>query len=365
MFAYLARLMRNFGLRRRIAYARFRQAWRWFTGQLRIVRRWIIVDLAVTVTAIALAVWFQSNKPARYALAICLLIEIGLISMRLVLPILGIELGSAIADRTVRKVDSWWDTLRGNIPWWASWIVGKPGEPEHHPPAVHVIDHHRHPDAVWHDVSVGGHVFHIIGTIAMWKNVLLLEAALFPIWEKDWLSASVMLTVFIILFVWTEDFVNIKVWRRRLGYVMTTVAILYIGAMAFRTLAPGWYKLATAKFEYKQDMSERLATGVDEDKKIHMDRLTRLLQQKRDLEIRYNEHVDHSLDPSQPDGDWTVNSSNRLKSVTERIEEMQSSSLETSDEGSVTAYFDPLYLAATGLVLFVIGFVGTPLLRRS
>jgi hypothetical protein len=364
MFAWFSQKINNFHLRRRILYARGRQAWRLFKAQIVAVRRAVVLDFVITFLAILSAIWFESNKPARYALAICFVIEIWVISRRLVLPVLGVELVAEVGDRVVHKANSWWDTFRGNIPWWASWVIGKPGEPEHNPTPASLHNEHPHANAVWHEVSVGGHIFHLIGTIAMWKNVLLLLCGMFPIWERDWLSVVVMLTVYILFFVWTEDFVDIKKWRARLGYVVAIIAILYLGAMALRTLAPGTYTYWMAKFGYNQEMKTAAAEGVNEDKASHVQLYRRLQADKRAYENRYQIHLDHAPE-GRYDADWTETHTKALTSISERMATLKAAeNAEDYDNEDVVTYLHPLYIGAMGILLVIVGIVAMPLLGR-
>ena len=343
MFTFFARHLRHFAHRRRIAYARARQTWRWFLRQVRDVQIAVIVDLFVMFSSILLTVWTESNKPARWGLVICFLIGL-YIARKLALPVWFGELGAELANSGVHKVDSWVDAVRSKLPWWAGWVVG-PGA--HSTQTVHVVktENHDPADVVWHDKSVGGHMFHVLGTVWMWLHVILLLCGTFPVWERDWASVVAMLTVSILFFVWTEDFVDIKKWRARLGYAVTIIAALYLGAMALRTLMPGTYNNLMARFGYHETMQDVTAEATEEQKIDDKKELADLYAQDRQFKKRFRDFRNKKTGAT-----WTVDDAARFRDNTLQIKEMTRSNLKISSAVGTTRK-DRFGLMMAGIVL--------------
>jgi hypothetical protein len=329
MLRRLVALLNNLRIRGQQVPLRTRIIWRWLRTVDRRVRRAVIFDALFCLAAVILTRVFQTNAFARYAFVE--IIAVGLYISRLV-PVnlwLG-EIALKAADRAVTTGESWWDGIRGRLPWWAVWLTGKPDE--HQSRTTPAITE-RHPDTIWHDTSFGGHIFHVLWTVWMWAHVIVYACGFLPVWKNDWLSAIIMIVGMILCFVATEDFVRIKVWRRRLMYVVGAHAAVILLIMVTSLIAPGRYDHLVAKWWYGDKMEESEVVALNRKAEDNGQIKAGLLQEDRELNVRFNLHLDHG-DENKYDtltdclsyGDcWLPTDSVKWMSNTRRLENMQRS----------------------------------------
>ncbi len=330
MFTWIAAQLTNLQLRLQLAWTRVPQIWGWFLAQVRAVQIAVIADLLIMFGAILLTVVVEDNWPARYAFIPVLFLWI-YITRKMVLPVWFGELGATLADRGVGLIDSWIHAFSSRLPRWVTWTFGgSTPTPGPHPIAtVSGASHGQLPVPIWHDTSVGGHMFHVLSTVWMWMHVLLLTCGVFPVWEQDWLSAVVMLTVFILFFVATEEFVDIKKWRFRLAMAVTVIAVCYLVPMTFRVLAPGTYQNVRAKLEYHETIQE---TEAENTRVLAVDdqlELRELLAKDRRFKSQYRAWQKNTSGVI-----WNADKARNWKTTLVRIEELRSQDQSGEDYAS-------------------------------
>lgn len=344
MFTFLRNASGNFWRRSQLAYSRTLEGWDWFVQQTRDVQWAIVLDMVCVFVGITLTMVFESNKPARYAFIPVMLIGAYLVR-KLAGPVWFGELG-LVAYRRVTDM----------LPEWARNVVR--GSEGHDTDAV---PHDIHPDAIWYDVSLGGHIFHILGTVWMWTHVVLYACGFLPVWKYDWLSVVVMATCFILFFVWTEAFVDIKKWRRRLAWVIGTHIAVMLLIMIIATALPGPFRQFTAWYDRQNTVADTNADATIAQTADDKRDLVGLRKQDSTYRSRYRAHQrDAAGRKNQFDTDWTSDMSDDWVLVVAQIEEIvhpEGEKITKSWMASVTEFPEehPGWLVVAGLFLLAWG----------
>ncbi|OGE74009.1 MAG: hypothetical protein A3C49_04425 [Candidatus Doudnabacteria bacterium RIFCSPHIGHO2_02_FULL_42_25] len=331
MFEMFEALWENLQERARIGRLRMTEFRVWFGDQVRDVQIAVILMIANIVVFAAATRVLGSNTPARIGIFTGYLIYL-YVSRKIAVPLLGVDLFIGI-----------WRRVNEVIPNWLRNIVGQP-------PEVHAEVHAGSQEVLWHEKYISGIAFHLISTIFMWSEVFLMVCGIFPVWENDWFSATVMITTMILFFVATEDFVDIKKWRRRLGYAVTVYALFLLGPMTVRTIAPGTYDYLMAKYHYSQTEKRQTAKSIET--KEGVDRYWRERVDKQELQL-LNKQREYKLDPVGHS--WTAEDEQQLEAIQEIKADLKPEE-DQSSEGWIsrgTNYFEehPILLLLVGLVI--------------
>lgn len=352
MLRRLTLMTNNLRIRLQIVRERFIQLWDWLGTVDYHVRVAATIDVTATFIGIGLTWLTGSNTYAQIAFVPVIFCWIYIARITAVNLWLA-ELGVTVADRVVGTVDSWWDRLRDRAPWWISWTLGsRSGAPRSTGPVATVSGaHHGQPgQAIWHDTSLGGHLFHVLSTIWMWAHTPLYAAGFLPVWIAGVLPAMIMLTAMIIFFVATEDFVNIREWRRRLAYFVTVHVVIFLVLVLGRMFAPGTYDYLISRYEHSQTLDEQKADGIDARADYN-----RFWQEKLDAEILDLENKKrwNTVDPAQ--FGWTAEDQRQLNSRVQVRSQLRAEP--QGKEMRMTRLADPKVAIPAGFLLGVLGIV--------
>ena len=256
------------------------------------------------------------------------------------------------SDRAVTTLESWWDGVMARTPPWVRWFIGQPAEhPVHAPHGILSPAGHEEKTSIWSDTSLGGHMFHVLSTVWMWMHVLVYACGFLPVWEDGYFSTIIMVSMFILFFVGTEEFVNIKRWRRILAIVVGIHATAVILMLTFRLVMPGTYDYVMAKYGYHETLYEQAGHGIN--RKTGTDRWWRekLDADERDL---LNKQRWNQLDPANHA--WTAEDQHQLESV----QEVRANMKPEEDEGEAKGTWEsiaslpeehPMWLLVGGILL--------------
>ncbi len=298
-------------VRGQLLSVRGQEVFYWFRRQMQAVQIAVVLMLGTTLVSSLLTKWFETNTPARYGMVVSYLIYLYVVR-KIVGPIFFIEFGMTIWRRGVAL-----------LPSWLHWLAP--------PPTTGGVPDTR---LVWHETSMSGNIFHMISTIWMWAEVFLFVCGVFPVWEGNNYSAVAMITVMVLLFVATEDFVNIRVWRTRLAYATMVIGLTILVPMTFQVLAPGSLKLQMAKWNAGQTEQTMTADAVTAQTTDDAKYLESLYQEDRSLRRQYRAHQAHDTSPTGSyDKDWTLEKSKRWQKVAAQVDEYRAGQAATAAAG--------------------------------